>query len=67
MILEIYNLLKSDGFDVKIGDGIIISKNGFNYYMRVDIFIKMCKKLSECSLVENNISMNDTKGTYKNS
>lgn len=67
MIIEIYNVLKSEGFDVKIGNGIIISKNGFKCSINGNKFIEMCEILSKDSLVENNISTHDTKRTHSES
>lgn len=67
MIVEIYNVLKNDGFDVEIGNGILISKNGFKYSMNASNFIEMCELLSDNSLVENNISTNGTKRINRNS
>ena len=66
MITEIYNILKKDGFDVEIGNGIIITKNGFKYTINGNKFIKMIETMKENSLGENYILINGTKGINKN-
>ena len=67
MIIEIYNILKNEGFDIEIGNGIIISKDGFKYSVESETFIRMCTILSQPddSLVENDISMNGTTRTNR--
>lgn len=67
MITEIYNILKKDGFDVEIGNGITIIKNGFKYTINGNKFIKMIETAKENSLVEKDILINGAKGINKDS
>ncbi len=63
-------MLTREGFDVKIGNGIIIEKNGFKYSISSDRFIKMCELLTEPEendLAKNIISSNGTERTSRNS
>jgi len=66
MISEIYNILKKDGFDVEIGNGIIITKNGFKYTMNGNKFIKIVEIMKENSLGENDILIDGAERINKN-
>ncbi len=68
MISEICDILQKEGFDIKIGNGIIITKDGFSYTMEGKKFIELCEVLSRADSFnsEKDTLIHDSKRTHTN-